>query len=155
MNSMRALHWLPKWFFTWHIWTLKSWRKEKLSICKLCHINQANWVATHILALLSPSIFPFHHHYKHPTRHWLCCLAWANIVAVVLMYSILLGNPQPYPLRWLRNRKCGLTRNPFLMLSKQSQAVIDTCWLVKALKSLACLCTRVCVCVFLLAWYEI
>lgn len=73
----------------------------------------------------------------------------SQYLVVVLMYSILLWSSQPYPLRWLRNRKCGLTRNPFLMLSKQSQAVIDTCWLVKAFKSLARMpvCERMCVCV--------
>lgn len=48
------------------MWTNKTQRK--LFICKLCHINQANWVATatHIPTPLSLSIFLVHHHFPHP-----------------------------------------------------------------------------------------
>lgn len=53
-----------------------EWAERKLSICKLCHINQANWVATatHILARLSHTIFLAHHRYQRPLVTG--CVVW-------------------------------------------------------------------------------
>lgn len=58
-----------------------EWAQRKLSICKLCHINQANWVATatHILTRLSLSIFLVHHHFPHPLVSG--CVGWLEPIS--------------------------------------------------------------------------
>lgn len=50
---------------------LKECAQRKFSICKLCHINQANWVATATHSCPPPLRLPCRHPHATLARHWL------------------------------------------------------------------------------------